>query len=33
VHDDVGDITLLFGARDREHNNAVALRQYLLAQR
>ncbi|MEM7203619.1 MAG: DUF488 family protein [Planctomycetota bacterium] len=24
-------ITLVFGARDREHNNAVALRQFLLA--
>lgn len=28
-----GDITLLFSSRDREHNNAVALRDYLLAQR
>lgn len=24
-----GDIVLLFGAHDREHNNAVALREYL----
>jgi uncharacterized protein YeaO (DUF488 family) len=24
-----GRVTLLFGARDEEHNNAVALRQYL----
>lgn len=24
-----GDLTLVFGARDREHNNAVALKQYL----
>lgn len=27
------DITLLYSARDREHNNAVALRAYLLARR
>lgn len=26
-----GDITLLFSSRDQEHNNAVALRDYLLA--
>jgi uncharacterized protein YeaO (DUF488 family) len=26
-----GDITLLFSSRDRLHNNAVALREYLLA--
>jgi uncharacterized protein YeaO (DUF488 family) len=26
-----GDITLLFSSRDVEHNNAVALREYLLA--
>lgn len=26
-----GDVTLLFSSRDREHNNAVALRDYLLA--
>jgi uncharacterized protein YeaO (DUF488 family) len=26
-----GDVTLLYSARDREHNNAVALRDYLLA--
>ncbi len=25
------DVTLLFSARDREHNNAVALREYLTA--
>jgi uncharacterized protein YeaO (DUF488 family) len=25
-------LTLLFGAKDRRHNNAVALRQYLLRQ-
>jgi uncharacterized protein YeaO (DUF488 family) len=24
-----GDVTLLYGARDREHNNALALKQYL----
>lgn len=24
-----GDVTLVFGARDREHNNAVALKAYL----
>jgi uncharacterized protein YeaO (DUF488 family) len=24
-----GDVTLLYGARDTEHNNAVALRSYL----
>ena len=28
-----GDVTLLFAARDREHNNATALREYLLRQR
>jgi uncharacterized protein YeaO (DUF488 family) len=28
---DAGDITLLYGSRDTEHNNAVALRDYLLA--
>jgi uncharacterized protein YeaO (DUF488 family) len=26
-----GDVTLLFSSRDQEHNNAVALRDYLLA--
>lgn len=26
-----GDVTLLYSSRDREHNNAVALREYLLA--
>lgn len=26
-----GNVTLLFGARDAEHNNAVALRDYLMA--
>ena len=26
-----GDITLLYGARDREHNNAVALKDFLEA--
>lgn len=26
-----GDVTLLYSSRDREHNNAVALRDYLLA--
>lgn len=26
-----GNVTLLFGARDAEHNNAVALRDYLTA--
>lgn len=26
-----GDITLLYSSRDREHNNAVVLREYLLA--
>ncbi len=25
-----GDVTLLFGARDKEHNNAVVLRAYLI---
>jgi uncharacterized protein YeaO (DUF488 family) len=25
-----GDVTLLFSSRDREHNNAVALKEYLL---
>lgn len=28
-----GDVTLLYSSRDREHNNAVALRDYLLRQR
>jgi uncharacterized protein YeaO (DUF488 family) len=28
-----GDITLLYSSRDTEHNNAVALRGYLLAHR
>ena len=27
----VGDVTLLFSSRDVEHNNAVALREYLLS--
>jgi len=27
-----GNLTLVYGARDREHNNAVALRAYLEAQ-
>jgi uncharacterized protein YeaO (DUF488 family) len=27
-----GDLTLVFGARDEEHNNAVALRSYLITQ-
>ncbi len=26
-----GDVTLVYSSRDREHNNAVALREYLLA--
>jgi hypothetical protein len=26
-----GDITLLYSSRDAEHNNAVALREYLMA--
>jgi uncharacterized protein YeaO (DUF488 family) len=26
-----GDVTLVYSARDRDHNNAVALRDYLLA--
>jgi uncharacterized protein YeaO (DUF488 family) len=26
-----GEVTLLYGARDREHNNAVVLREFLLA--
>jgi uncharacterized protein YeaO (DUF488 family) len=26
-----GDVTLLYSSRDTEHNNAVALRQYLMA--
>jgi uncharacterized protein YeaO (DUF488 family) len=26
-----GDVTLLYSSRDREHNNAVALREYLQA--
>jgi uncharacterized protein YeaO (DUF488 family) len=25
-----GDVTLIYSSRDREHNNAVALRDYLL---
>lgn len=29
----VGEITLLYSSRDREHNNAVALRDYLQAQK
>jgi uncharacterized protein YeaO (DUF488 family) len=28
-----GDVVLLYGARDREHNNAVALRDFLATQR
>jgi len=28
-----GDITLLYSSRDTEHNNAVALKAYLIAQR
>jgi uncharacterized protein YeaO (DUF488 family) len=28
-----GDITLLYSSRDAEHNNAVALREYLMARR
>jgi uncharacterized protein YeaO (DUF488 family) len=28
-----GDVTLLYSSRDREHNNAVALRRYLLERR
>ncbi|MGY1605307.1 DUF488 domain-containing protein [Geodermatophilus sp. SYSU D00815] len=28
-----GDIALLYSSRDREHNNAVALRDYLLGRR
>lgn len=28
-----GDVTLLYSSRDRDHNNAVALRDYLHAQR
>ena len=28
-----GDVVLLFSSRDTQHNNAVALREYLLAQR
>jgi uncharacterized protein YeaO (DUF488 family) len=27
-----GDVTLLYSSRDREHNNAVVLREYLLRQ-
>ena len=27
-----GDVTLLYSSRDRDHNNAVALRDYLTAQ-
>jgi uncharacterized protein YeaO (DUF488 family) len=27
-----GDLTLLYSSRDRDHNNAVALREYLLGQ-
>jgi uncharacterized protein YeaO (DUF488 family) len=29
----VGDVTLLYSSRDRERNNAVALREYLQARR
>jgi uncharacterized protein YeaO (DUF488 family) len=25
-----GRVTLVFGAKDRDHNNAVALKQYIL---
>ena len=28
-----GDVSLLYSSRDREHNNAVALRDYVLAHR
>ncbi len=28
---DAGDVTLLYSSRDRDHNNAVALREYVLA--
>ncbi len=28
-----GTVTLLFGARDTEHNNAVVLREYLISQK
>ena len=28
-----GDVTLLYSSRDREHNNAVVLRDYLLTRR
>jgi uncharacterized protein YeaO (DUF488 family) len=28
-----GDVTLLYGARDREHNNAMVLRDFLLDRR
>ena len=28
---DAGDVTLLYSSRDRDHNSAVALRDYLLA--
>jgi uncharacterized protein YeaO (DUF488 family) len=28
-----GDVTLLYSSRDRDHNNAVALRDYLLTHR
>ena len=28
-----GDVTLLYSSRDTEHNNAVALRDYLMAKR
>ena len=31
--DSTGDLTLLYSARDREHNSAVALRVHILAQR
>jgi uncharacterized protein YeaO (DUF488 family) len=31
--DSTGDLTLLYSARDREHNSAVALRAHILAQR
>ncbi len=33
LRDHAGDLTLLYSARDREHNSAVALRSYLLARR
>jgi uncharacterized protein YeaO (DUF488 family) len=30
---EAGEVTLLFGARDGEHNQAVALREYLVSGR